>query len=390
MSKIAEVRTRLFSCRTEGPSSAHANPLRAWEGPDANESVFRFQEWLVVEIELADGTVGTGNAALAPRLAERFVREHFAPLLIGRDLRTREANWQTLFRSTVAFARGGVGTAALSAVDIAMWDALGKRLGVPVYDLLGGLKHPTIPVYASQLYPTSNLDALAEEASGYASAGFGMVKQRLLAGPAEGRKGMLKNVELVKTVRDAVGDDVDIAADVYMGWDLDYALRMLPLLEPFGLRWLEEPLLPHDLNGYRALRARKTVPIAGGEHESTLFGFSELINSGAVDVLQPDVNRVGGITVAQKICALAEAAGIPVVPHAGQVHNYHLVATQPSSPFAEYFPVNPRPLVGNEIPHLLFAGEPIAEHGVIKLSTEPGFGVTVEPRAPVREVKATP
>jgi L-alanine-DL-glutamate epimerase-like enolase superfamily enzyme len=134
------------------------------------------------------------------------------------------------------------------------------------------------------------------------------------------------------------------------------------------------------------LRAQSPIPIAGGEHEATLAGFYELITSRAVDVLQPDVNRVGGLTVAQKICAIAEAADLPVVPHAGQMHNYHLVASQPACPIAEYFPVNARPLVGNEMPHLLFSGEPIADQGHVTLPDTPGLGIAIAPQASVREL----
>lgn len=386
MSTIVDVRCRLFSGASAGPAHAHANPLRAWSGDEASEPAYRFHEWLVVEVELACGVVGIGNAALAPRIAAMIVANSLTPVVIGRSVTERENLWQRMFRSIVAYGRGGVGMAALSAVDIAVWDATGKLLGVPVYDLMGGRKQPAIPVYASQLYPTEDLDALAAEARAYADQGYRMVKQRLLAGPTEGVTGMRRNVELVRTVRAAVGPDIDVAADAYMGWDLDYARRMVRLLEPFDLRWLEEPLLPNDLHGYRTLRSVSPIPIAGGEHEATLPGFHELISSRAVDIVQPDVNRVGGLTVAQKICALAEAAGTPVIPHAGQAHNYHLVASQPACPIAEFFPVTPRLYVGNEMPHLLFAGEPVAEAGHIELSGEPGLGITVDPRAPVREV----
>jgi len=383
---IVDVRTRVFSCETGAAGAEHANPLRAWDGPIAQEAAFRFQEWLIVEVELADGTVGIGNCALTPRLAASIVTDHLAPIVIGEEVTSRESMAQRMMRSTVAFGRGGVGHAAISAVDIAIWDALGKTWNAPVYDLLGGLKHPAVPVYASQLYPTDDLDALSAEAAAYRDQGFSMVKQRLLWGPIEGRLGMQRNVELVKTVREAIGANVDLAVDVYMGWNLDYALRMVRLLEPYDLRWLEEPLLPNDLGGYRTLRSVSTIPIAAGEHEATLGGFYELITSGCVDIVQPDVNRVGGLSVAQKICSIAEGAGIPVVPHAGQVHNYHLVASQAASPIAEYFPVNTTPLVGNEMPHLLFAGEPLAADGVIRLSDAPGFGVTVDPQSPVREI----
>jgi L-alanine-DL-glutamate epimerase-like enolase superfamily enzyme len=382
---IVDVRCRLFASEPSD-GGAYANPLRAWTGTAAGERAFQFQEWLIVEVELAGGEVGLGNAALAPRLTARIVTDHLRPQLVGADATEREAIWQRMYRSIVAFGRRGAGMAAVSAVDIALWDVAGKRLGVPVHDLLGGRKRERIPVYASQLYFGGDLDALAAEARGYRDDGFGMVKQRFLWGPADGSAGMRRNVELVRTVRDAIGDEVELAADAYMGWDLDYARRMVRLLEPYDLRWIEEPLLPDDLAGYRALTAESPIPIAAGEHEATLGGFHELIAGGLVNVAQPDVNRVGGLTVAQKVCALAEAAGVPVVPHAGQAHNYHLVASQPACPLAEYFPVSSEPEVGNEMPHLLFAGEPRASDGSIELARIPGLGIAIEPRDGVREV----
>ncbi|WP_166355575.1 enolase C-terminal domain-like protein [Phytoactinopolyspora limicola] len=385
MTTIAGVKCRLFAASSDGPGELYANPLRAWDGSGDGETSFGFHEWLVVEVELSTGEVGIGNAALGARLARDVVTRYLEPVVVGESPADREKLWQRMYRTVVAFGRRGAGMAAVSAVDIAIWDAEARRLGVPVYELLGGQNRPRIPVYASQLYPTADLDALAAEARGYVEQGFGMVKQRFLWGPADGREGMRKNVELVRTVREAVGDAADVAADAYMGWDLDYARRMAWLLEPFDLRWLEEPLLPDDVVGYRELRRVSPVPVAAGEHEATLAGFYHLITTGAVDVAQPDVNRVGGLTPARKVCALAEAAGVPVVPHAGQVHNYHLVASQPACPMAEYFPVNPQPLVGNEMPHLLFGGEPIAKDGHIELAQLPGLGITVAPRGPVYE-----
>jgi L-rhamnonate dehydratase len=281
--------------------------------------------------------------------------------------------------------RKGLGMAAISAVDLGLWDAYAQHLGVPVYDLLGGRNRPSIPVYASRLYGSDDLEALAAEAKGYLAAGFTAMKQRFVYGPADGLAGMRRNAELVRTVREAIGDEADLMADAYMGWDLDYALRMVRLLEPYNLRWLEEPLVPDDISGYAALRARAPMPIAGGEHEATLRGLHEMITARAVDVIQFDTNRVGGLTQARKICALAEAAGLPVIPHAGQLHNYHLVASQPACPMAEYFPPGPVD-VGNELPHLLFAGEPTAEAGAITLAETPGLGLRLAPRPPLEEV----
>ena len=186
------------------------------------------------------------------------------------------------------------------------------------------------------------------------------MKLRFGWGPTDGAAGMQKNVELVRTVRETVGDGIDVMADAYMGWTLDYAKRMLPLLEPFHLRWLEEPVIPDDIHGYAELKSYGRVPIAGGEHEFTLYGFRDLLEARAVDYIQFDTNRVGGISQARKIAALAEAHSIPVIPHAGQMHNYHVVMASLNSPMAEYFP----PVdveVGNELFWYIFNGEPKAE-----------------------------
>jgi L-alanine-DL-glutamate epimerase-like enolase superfamily enzyme len=188
---------------------------------------------------------------------------------------------------------------------------------------------------------------------------------------------MQKNIELVHNVREVIGYDIDLMTDAYMGWTLDYAKRMLPLLEPFQLRWLEEPVIPDDTRGYKELKSSGRIPIAGGEHEFTIFGFRELLENNALDVIQFDTNRVGGISQARKITALAESFQIPVTPHAGQMHNYHVVMASLNSPIAEFFPkVDVE--VGNELFWYIFDGEPTPKNGVINLDDSlPGLGLTV-------------
>jgi L-alanine-DL-glutamate epimerase-like enolase superfamily enzyme len=188
---------------------------------------------------------------------------------------------------------------------------------------------------------------------------------------------MQRNIELVRTVRETIGDEVDLMADAFMGWTLDYAKRMLPLLEPLHLRWLEEPVIPDDIHGYAELKSYGRVPIAGGEHEFTLFGFRDLLEARALDYIQFDTNRVGGITQARKIAALAEAYSVPVIPHAGQMHNYHIVMASFNSPMAEYFPIVDVE-VGNELFWYIFDGEPRAKSGYINLDNKtPGLGLTI-------------
>jgi L-alanine-DL-glutamate epimerase-like enolase superfamily enzyme len=281
-----------------------------------------------------------------------------------------------MYRNTMAFGRKGVGMTAISAVDIALWDLLGKAAKQPVFRLLGGRTKARIPVYASRLYSTG-LENMAAEALRYKADGYKAMKLRFGWGPNDGAAGMQRNVELVRAVREAVGDEIDVMADAYMGWTLDYAKRMLPLLEPFHLRWLEEPVIPDDVRGYAELRSYGRVPIAGGEHEFTVYGFRDLLEAHALDYIQFDTNRVGGISQARKICALAEAFSIPVVPHAGQMHNFHVVMASLNCPMAEFFP----PVdveVGNELFWYIFDGEPTPVDGFIDLDDDrPGLGITI-------------
>jgi L-rhamnonate dehydratase len=377
--KIADIRTRVVEWRGSTiPPRPHfcTNPMDLLVLPADSMAAFRFHGWLIVEILTDNGMIGIGNAALSPRITKQVIDLYLKPLLIGKDPFDTEFLWQHMYRQTMAFGRKGIGMVAISALDIAIWDLLGKSAGQPVFKLLGGRTKSRIPVYACRLY-SQELDNLAAEATRYKEAGFGAMKMRFGWGPLDGAAGMERNVELVRTVRDVIGYQTDLMADAYMGWTLDYARRMIPLLEPFRLRWLEEPLIPDDIHGYAALKAMNIIPIAGGEHEFTIYGFRELIEAEAVDYIQFDTNRVGGFTQARKIAALAEAHSIPVIPHAGQMHNFHLVMASLNSPMAEYFPLVDVE-VGNELFWYLFDGEPEAVSGLIDLRDDlPGLGLTI-------------
>jgi len=377
--KIKEIRTRVFRWRgktTPLPDHFCTNPMDLLQLNPSSMRTFTFHEWLVVEVFTDEGPVGIGNAALSPALTKKTIDSGLTPLLIGEDPWDIEFLWQHMFRKTMAFGRKGIGMVAISAVDIALWDILGQSAKQPVYRLLGGRTKPRIPVYASRLYSVE-LEELAAEAKRYKEQGYKAMKLRFGWGPTDGAAGMQRNLALVRTVREAVGEDVDVMADAYMGWTLDYAKRMLPLLEPFHLRWLEEPVIPDDVHGYVDLKARARIPIAGGEHEFSLYGFRDLLEARAVDYLQFDTNRVGGISQARKISAMAEAYSIPVIPHAGQMHNYHVVMASLNCPMAEYFPIVDVE-VGNELFWYLFEGEPKAKDGYIDLDDRvPGLGLRI-------------
>jgi L-rhamnonate dehydratase len=381
--KIKEIRTRIVRWRGKTlplPQHFCTNPMDLLELPEASMSTFAFHGWLIVEVFTDDGIVGIGNAALAPPATKQVIDHYLKPLLVGQDPWDVEFLWQHMYRKTIAFGRKGIGMAAISAVDIALWDILGKSAKQPVYRLLGGRTKRHIPVYASRLY-SIELCELAAEAKRYKDDGFKAMKLRFGWGPTDGAAGMQRNLALVRTVRDTVGDGIDVMADAYMGWTLDYAKRMLPLLEPFHLRWLEEPVIPDDIHGYAELKSYGRVPIAGGEHEFTLYGFRDLLEARAVDYIQFDTNRVGGITQARKVAALAEAYSVPVIPHAGQMHNFHVVMASLNSPMAEYFPIVDVE-VGNELFWYIFDGEPKAKNGCVDLDENvAGLGLTINEAA---------
>lgn len=332
---------------------------------------------VVVEVQTDTGLVGIGTAGGFSTAAKAIIDTHFVELLRGEDPFRIEYLWEKMHRATARLGRTGAGMCAISAIDIALWDLKGKALDVPVYDLIGGRTKDKVLVYASRLYALDDLDQLAAEARGFTAQGFTMLKQRFGFGPADGPEGMAKNEALVRTVREAVGDNVVLAADAYMGWDVAYTLEMCRRLREYNLSWIEEPLMPANLEGYSYLGRKAEIPISCGEHEYTRWGFKELLDRRAVRFIQPDANRTGGISEMLKICAMASAYGIPVVPHSNEAHNLHVIVSQMICPFMEYFP-DVEPDTGNEIFWKLFTGEPTAHNGHVTPSAAPGLGIAID------------
>lgn len=327
---------------------------------------------VLVEVETDAGIIGYGTAGAGNAGTKGVIDHHFGPLVIGEDPFNVELIWAKMYRSSGRFGRRGVAIAALSGIDIALYDVMGKALGVPVYELLGGRSKEKVTAYASKLYALRDLDELADEARRYKAQGFRMMKQRFGFGPSDGLSGVRGNVALIRAVREAIGDDIELAADAYMGWDIDYAIKMERLLRPYELRWIEEPLMPHDVDGYERLCSVSETPISHGEHCYTRWDFAELIRRRAANILQPDVNRTGGITEARKIFGMAAAHDLPVVPHSNELHNLHLVFSQMNTPFSEYFPNDE--LDANTMFWHLFDGNPVVQDGNLVLGDGPGLG----------------
>lgn len=333
----------------------------------------------LVEVETRSGARGTATAGAFNGAAKQIVEDYLADLVLGQSVRKHELLWQRMYRSTVRFGRRGPAVSGLSAIDLAAWDAHGILEDRSVIDLLGGAAQEKVPCYVSRLYALADLEELAAEARGYVSQGFTRLKQRFGFGPADGREGIQRNVDLIRTVREAVGEHIELAADAYMGWDQAYALEMAHRLRDYRLSWIEEPLMPHDTAGYAELRRR--VPWQRwtfGEHSYTKWDFAEIISAGATDILQPDMNRAGGVTEGRKIAALAEVAGLPLVPHSNEGHNLAITFSQGAHvcPVIEYFP-DVEPDTGNELFWRLFDGNPVAVDGYLSAPSGPGLGVSV-------------
>lgn len=256
------------------------------------------------------------------------INQHFAKLLQGDDASDIERLWDQMFRSSLPYGRKGIPILAISGVDEALWDLLGKANGLPVYRLLGGACRDDFPIYQ-----TTN-----DREDWKRAEGFG-IKLAVPYGPADGKRGLQKNQELVRECRETIGQDLEIMLDCYMAFDVEYTRRLIDLVEPFGVRWVEEPLPPDDYHGYELLgKIDSPVSIATGEHEFTRWGFVTLIETGGVTVLQPDVAWVGGISEARRICTLASSYHMIVVPHGGalQAGALHLMKSQVNTPFAEW------------------------------------------------------
>ena len=378
--KITNVRARTFEWKrkTVPPQGNFcSNAMDLLYSQQETMSSFRFHGWTVVEVEADNGLVGYGNVALAPRISKQIVDQYLKPLVLGQDPWDCEYLNQRMGRATHAWGRKGVGMAAISAVDIALWDLMGKSVNKPVFKLLGGRTKEKIPCYYSKLYRT-DLKAMQDEAATYLKQGFTAFKMRFGYGPAHLQKGVVENLKSVEAVREVIGYDNDLMLECYMGWNVEYAKRMLPKLAKYEPRWLEEPVIADDIDGYAELNAMNIVPISGGEHEFGLYGFKQLLERKAVSVVQYDTNRVGGITVAHKINALCESYSVPVIPHAGQMHNYHLTMSSLNCPMSEYFPMFDVE-VGNELFYYIFDGEPVAENGFLQLDDhKPGLGLTLK------------
>jgi L-rhamnonate dehydratase len=324
---------------------------------------------LVVEIETEDGTVGvaTGSGG-AP--AAWLIKHHFARFVVGQDARNLNMIWDQLYRASLPYGRKGLPIMAISAVDLALWDLVGKVRNEPVYNLIGGLSRDEITFYCTGPAP----DAIK-------ALGFWGAKVPLPHSHFDGEEGLRANVAFLAAHRETVGPDFPLMVDCYMSLTVDYAIRLADACKHLNIHWWEEVLSPEDIEGFRAIKhAHPHIKWTTGEHEYTRFGFRRLIEERTLDIVQPDVMWVGGLTELLKIAAHASAYDIPVVPHGSGPYSYQFIASQPGPAFCEYVAASPdgrtiMPVFGD-----LFEGEQMPQNGKLKLTEAAGFGMVLADR----------
>jgi len=319
-----------------------------------------------VKVTAEDGTWGLGYTSFGRPVAA-IITDHFAPMLVGESCFAIEKIWDMMFRMSKPYGSMGLTSCAISAVDLALWDLVGKLKGQPVYELLGGPARDKIFCYTT-----------GNDTDWQLELGFKAVKLACPYGPADGLWGLDENEKLVAKTRELVGDDVEIMLDCYMAFDVDYTVRLAQRLRPYNLKWIEEFLIPEDIDGHVAVRkAVNWVSLASGEHEYSRWPFKQFIERQCLDILQPDIRWVGGLSECVKICHMADAAGLVVTLHGGGNDQYglHLTYAMPNTPWAEYFLASPPgvPLEEGKLP-----GVSIPKDSYIVPNSEPGFGLGIE------------
>ncbi len=322
---------------------------------------------VMVEITDREGAVGvgwvSGNATVYHALLE------WAPQILGMQTDTVERIHDRLYQPKL-IGRRGLTTRAVSALDIALWDHLGKRTGLSVHRLLGGYRE-NIPVYVAGGYYQAGkgLAELGDEMVGYVERGARAVKMKI------GALALGEDLKRVQAVRDAVGDDVEILVDANGAYRTDIARQMARLLANYRVFWFEEPLSPENLDGYRLLRQDGAVTIAHGENEYTRYGFRDLIAGQTVDVINADAQVLGGITEWRMVAAMANAYEIPIAPHGNQEIHIHLVTAVPGGLILEYYNEN----VVGLMQEMLVNPLPLNPDGTITVPDRPGLGVELNP-----------
>jgi L-rhamnonate dehydratase len=339
----------------------------------------------MVEVETDNGLVGIGEACAQSEndeaaLATALILERgIKPMVLGMDPVNPRVIWEKLYFETEWFGRMGTVMHAISALDIALWDLMGKHLGTSVSRLIGGRFRGSVKTYASIIFDMEDFASMAEEAKTWTRQGYRAVK----FGWGQTRENAFglnpeRDEAAVKYLRDSLGPEVDIMVDVgrYVNWTPVQALHMAQRLSKYNIFWLEEPLPQDDIEGYIWLTERSPVKIATGEGEYNRFGYKRLITTHAADIIQPDLGRAGGLTEGMRIADMVQTWNLSLVPHGfssaiNVAANLQWVASIPRATLLE-FRRTKSPLLVDLVKHPF-----VAENGNLKIPDEPGLGIEI-------------
>jgi D-galactarolactone cycloisomerase len=347
-------------------------------------------DMMLVVVTTDDGRRGYGEAKAAVGSAGSCaslvacVRHELRPLLLGKDARQITRLWELMYNGTRAhyalgrgrgfpiLGRRGLTISAISGVDIALWDLLGRLLDVPVLQLLGGTCRSVMPVYASGGW--AGVDGIGEQLADYTARGFRAVKMRV--GVMDGD--VATSAARVRAARQHLGPDIQLMADAHGTFSVPEAKRFCRLVEDYDLSWFEEPVNSDQRQGLAEVRASTTIPIAAGESEFTRFDIRDLIEARALDIVQPDPAIIGGITETVRVAQLAHTYGLALAPHLwGSAFSFmaglHVAFASPAATILEFS------LGGNPMLHQLVEEEIAAENGSMNAPERPGLGLTPRP-----------
>ena len=326
---------------------------------------------LFVHIQTDEGISGLGIGQSSPGVRE-VIEKTFKELLIGKDPFNIEELWDLMFWKIRGYGRKGVAFCALSAIDIGLWDLKSKALGLPLFKLLGAFRE-SVPVYGSGGWTNFSESELLSEMTSYVEQGIPRVKMKVGKNFGQSER---EDIERLAAVRKEVGDDVAIYVDANNGYFPKQAIYMAKEFEDFQVGWFEEPTLADDPRGLAKISNATTIPIATGEHEYTKYGFRELMQAEGVDIVQPDVGRVGGVTEWMKVAHMAHGFNLPVAPHAVQLVHLHLACATPNLKVVEYMNVL---LEGDRVWYTEF---PEQKNGMwTPFLDKPGLGLELNPEA---------
>ena len=368
--KVTKVTCHLLQSKVDRPFTS----ARGW--------LYATRSSCVVEVETDAGVTGWGECYGPAAVNKALIETQYAPRVVGRDPFDVEVVWEDLYNRIKDYGAQGFSITALSGIDIALWDVMGRATGLPVHKLIGGAHRKEVQAYATGLY-FIDMDRLVEEAVeealAYKEQGFRAVKMKIGLGDPK------LDVRRVRAVRDAIGPDIALAVDANHCFTVPQAIRLGRMLEELDLLWFEEPISPEDHDGYAQVTQALDLAVAGGENDFTRWGFRDVIAKKAMDIVQPDVCAAGGISEMRKIAALASAFGVECVPHAwgsaiGLAATVQFLAALPDQPPA-FRPIPPM-LEFEQTPNPLrdaLAREPIVQRrGIVAVPDGPGLGIEVD------------